>query len=104
MTTTRSGDANTAKSKSRSNPRLGANQRRRRTVKFRKKPVVIEAMQLTESNHGEIERWGSPHICASPVLEPGDENPSGVYLQIATLEGVMTAIPGDWIIRGVKGE
>lgn len=43
--------------------------------KFRKKPIVIEAEQVTDS----------------PV-------------QIHTLEGTMTANVGDWIITGVKGE
>lgn len=71
---------------------------------FRKKPVVIEAKQFTGHNAWEIERWSCGVVYASPVLEPTPENMSGEYLQIKTLEGVMTAIVGDWIIRGVKGE
>lgn len=43
-------------------------------MRFRKKPVVIEAYQ------------------------------TDVEVKIETLEGVMTANPGDWIITGVKGE
>lgn len=65
--------------------------------KFRKKPVVIEAVQFD----GEMPIDG---VVISPVLEPTDANPRGVYGQIQTLEGVMTCIPGDWIITGVKGE
>lgn len=71
---------------------------------YRKKPVVIEAMQFDGHNGWKIERWSDHRVVASPVLEPTDDNPSGSYLQIATLEGTMTAIAGDWIIRGVKGE
>lgn len=43
-------------------------------MKYRKKPIVIEAYQTSER------------------------------VEIETLEGVMVANPGDWIITGVKGE
>lgn len=66
-------------------------------AKFRKKPVVIEAVQF--DGRREI-----PGVVVSPVLEPTPDNPTGVYGQIKTLEGTMTCIVGDWIIRGVKGE
>ena len=72
--------------------------------KFRKKPVVIEAIQYTGHNGYELERWTARKAIESPVLEPTDYNPEGCYLQIATLEGTHTATPGDWIIKGVKGE
>jgi len=63
---------------------------------YRKKPVVIEAMQLTSNDAlaAAIE-WcgGHPWMVG---MEPG--------VQIKTLEGTMYAGPGDWIIKGVKGE
>jgi hypothetical protein len=71
---------------------------------FRKKPVVIEAVQYTGHNGHEIENWTSNKAIESPVLEPTPDNPRGCYLQIKTLEGWMTAIQNDWIIKGVKGE
>jgi hypothetical protein len=71
---------------------------------YRKKPVVIEACQITEKNELEIRQWSGGKVYASPVLEPTKDNPSGLYWQIDTLEGVMTAIPGDFIIKGIKGE
>lgn len=75
------------------------------TVKqYRKKPIVIEAIQYTGKNDDEIKRWSNGKVYCSPVLEPTDYNPTGDYLQINTLEGVMTAIVGDYIIKGVKGE
>ena len=43
-------------------------------TKFRKKPIVIEAVQLTE------------------------------LTEVETLEGTMVGYPGDWLITGVKGE
>lgn len=62
-------------------------------AKYRKKPVVIEAWQNTDDS--EFPEWVDD---ADVGREPG-----GVIL-IDTLEGVMRAQPGDWIIRGVKGE
>jgi len=73
-------------------------------MKFRKKPVVIDAIQYTGANEWELEHWAGPSLVPSPVLEPTEANPTGRYLQIHTLEGTHTAIVGDWIIKGVKGE
>lgn len=64
-------------------------------MKYRKKPVVIEAVQFL----GDV---GLPEIVALDV-GCGREDESDV-LYIETLQGVMTARSGDWIIRGVKGE
>ena len=66
--------------------------------------MVIEAAEITEKTDLEIRQWSGNKVYPSPVLEPTEQNPSGVYWQIDTLEGVMTAIPGDYIIKGVNGE
>jgi hypothetical protein len=71
---------------------------------YRKKPVVIEAYKFTIENYMEIEKWSNGKVYSSPVLEPTESNLHGLYLQINTLEGTMTAIPGDWIIKGISGE
>lgn len=69
--------------------------------KFRKKPVVIEAHQWdgTASGATPIINW---------VLATGTRSvryhDEDATLHIDTLEGVMTASPGDWIIRGVSQE
>lgn len=63
--------------------------------KFRKKPVIIEAIQWLGNNFTELEEFGSERDIVS--------NPDGT-LTIATLEGNLTAQKRDWIIRGVKGE
>lgn len=73
-------------------------------VKYRRKPVIIEAIQFVKDNSHEIEAWSNRQVFSSPVYEPTQDNPSGLYLQIRTLEGIMTAIPGDYIIKGIKGE
>lgn len=63
--------------------------------RFRKKPVVIEAVQfLGDENLQEIIEW----MGDSGVIAMGD------YMRILTLEGEMTASRSDWIIKGVKGE
>ena len=85
---------------------------------FRKRPVVIEARQLagaTSDVHG-VYQWIESHTAGSfePFAVLGGDVPapkSGVSIDpgtgellIATLEGVMRASIGDWIIRGVAGE
>jgi hypothetical protein len=62
---------------------------------FRKKPVVIEARQYHGGNFDECARFVGPSTRGAP----GD-----FAFHIHTLEGVMEAMPGDWIIKGVKGE
>lgn len=65
-------------------------------MKFRKKPIIIEAVQWKEENKEEIENFF--HKDMKPlVFDKGD-------LMIYTLEGIMRANPGDWIIKGVNGE
>lgn len=67
--------------------------------KFRKKPVVIEAIRLPErgeSGQKVADLFDFINGCEWELSKDG--------LKITTLEGVMLASPGDWIIRGVKGE
>ena len=63
-------------------------------MKFRKKPVVIEAVQFTgkKENYAEILRF-----CPSVGILPD-------CLIIKTLEGNHKASYGDWIIKGIEGE
>lgn len=72
--------------------------------RFVKRPVEIEAWQYTGQGGWKIEQWSGGNVVESPVLEPTADNPTGAYLQIKTLEGTMTAIVGDWIIKGIRGE
>lgn len=71
--------------------------------KFRKKPVVIEARQFdgTKESANHILAWIGSHG-ANAKRADNTEPDEGIV--IATLEGNMIAIPGDWIIMGVKGE
>ena len=68
--------------------------------RFRKKPVVIDAVLWTGRNVGELEVLQLGAALGTELIFVVD---TGV-VQIPTLEGVMEARPGDYIIRGVKGE
>ena len=68
--------------------------------KFRKKPVVIEAMRFAggiDSAH-EIQKWAKQYELYIVWFINYDS------LSINTLEGSMSAEPGDWIIKGIKYE
>lgn len=72
---------------------------------FRKKPVEIEAVRNTGEWAPIIEfltRFGLHRIPfgSGPPITRNDDG----TLNIRTLEGVMRADVGDWIIRGVQGE
>lgn len=60
---------------------------------YRKKPIVIEAMKLVRDH--EIAERAKSWCAGEPVFEG---------LEIKTLEGIMLARFGDFIIRGIKGE
>ena len=77
-------------------------------MKYRKKPVVIEAVQWTGNNPQEISKF----IKDDKVLElelhdaawEAGKGAPVITLYIHTLEGKMEADVGDFIIKGVKGE
>lgn len=74
---------------------------------YKKKPVVVEAIQLTKDSFYEVcEFLGIPKIAGvEPVKSEGQViHPGVVYIDIDTLEGAMRASEGDWIIKGIKGE
>jgi hypothetical protein len=67
-------------------------------VKLRKKPVVIEARELTMQSIDEIKAWCNGQYWSRPPMR------ALTGLTIHTLEGDHNADFGDWIIQGVKGE
>lgn len=72
-------------------------------AKYRKKPVEIEAFRWTGGpDQAEDPEWIIEKIKSGDVWFYAEER--GTFMQIQTLEGVMQATPGDWIIQGVKGE
>lgn len=73
-------------------------------MKFQKKPVVIEAMQLTESNRAEILQWAKSYAPLGTLIGAVPKSGHPHQMLVHTLEGTMTANVGDYIIRGVQGE
>lgn len=69
-------------------------------MKFRKKPVVIDAYQFTQNTDAKNPRpdWLSDAVTANIVKT------FPMVAHIETLEGTMRCDIGDWIICGVKGE
>jgi hypothetical protein len=68
-------------------------------MQYRKKPVIVEAVQFTKENYDAIAEFtkdADPLWCNAMDAD--------AHLKIQTLEGLMRASLGDWIIKGVKGE
>jgi len=64
-------------------------------MKYRKKPIIVEAIQYNGRNSADIHEF-----CGKYCREPVGED----YMEIVTLEGIMKAQPGDYIIKGIKSE
>ena len=67
-------------------------------MRFRKKPVIVEAMQFTNESKDQVFNFVR---CNCYAVFDKDNNPE---LKIQTLEGDMIARLGDWVIKGVKSE
>jgi len=63
-------------------------------AKYRKKPVVIEAVQYTGENTGELLGFAPDHV---RVIFNNDD-PCGI--DVRTPNGVVGVNVGDWIMRG----
>jgi len=72
-------------------------------MEYRKKPIVIEAVLWDGSTVSEVTEWISKSI-ETPSGEAGYSVRVGNEIHITTLEGLMIASAGDYIIRGIKGE
>jgi hypothetical protein len=93
---------------------LGDPQYRRKTMKFRKKPVIIEAFQMTPERRTDNSEWPAwlHEAWQKPVTETGAvfHNADGCLegeltsLFIQTLEGTRKIEWGDYIIQGEQGE
>ena len=82
-------------------------------TKFRKKPVEIEAFQMTRERRASNAEWpGWLHAAWNEgVGQPNAVWPSAYpnsdgtdHLRVGTLEGALDISWDDWIIQGVKGE
>lgn len=69
-------------------------------MRYRKKPIVIEAIQFIDKGHDvlAISELMDEHLAIDYSV------PDKPIIKISTLEGVMTADIGDYIIKGIQGE
>ena len=75
-------------------------------MKYRKKPVVIEAVQWNGNNLEEIKGFAGDSLIYEifdAEWKVGKGAPV-VYMEIETLEGNHKCTEGDYIIKGVQGE
>lgn len=74
--------------------------------KFRKKPIIIEAMQFTGRNVEDVLDWmlanGNKGVAGGHNYNDGYGDNGRMYID--TLEGKMIANVNDWIICGINGE
>ena len=70
-------------------------------TKYRKKPIVIEAVQLKNESIIEIINWTTDYI---NIEIDTDENDNIIGMIIPTLEGAMKASMNDYIIKGINNE
>ena len=89
-------------------------------MKYRKKPVVIDAWhwEFDGTTTPDAPSWvtdalGKPDFGEGAIqfwpdgdrrLPDDNEWSSKPHIVIGTLEGVMRMLPGEWLIRGIKGE
>lgn len=76
--------------------------------KYRKKPIVVEAMCISRFNYSEILAWGSGNINLKYNDFSGFDTVSymhrHVVMTITTSTGTHDAYEGDWIVKGVNGQ
>ncbi len=72
-------------------------------MKYRKKPVVIEAMQLKNDNVSKVLEWVNS-FNGKAISSGGYDNNDNPFLVIETLEGQHLGLENDFIIRGIKDE
>lgn len=73
-------------------------------MKFRKKPIVIEAVHYIGGGNmeprGAVPEWIWRAFSDGTLRATNGMDP----LLVETVEGPLTVSPGDWIIQGVQGE
>lgn len=68
----------------------------------RKKPVEVEAIRFSPGDNLDCPWWFE--ACCDSKVHFGYSPEEGVYADIETLEGVMRAHKGCYIVKGIQGE
>ena len=71
-------------------------------MRYRKKPIEIEAIQWTGDNADELKAFTDGKFVKNPLVLSHSDLPPAYMIE--TPEGALSAIVGDYIIRGVAGE
>lgn len=71
-------------------------------MKYRKRPVVVEAWKFTRGSIINVDSWVRRY--RNDIKLVSQYGGEVLYIEIKTLEGTMKAELGDYIIKGVKGE
>lgn len=73
-------------------------------MKYRKKPVTVDAVRYTGDNLADVEEFLGREAKAEEATLPGPGRGLHDGIRIRTLEGTMTASVGDWVVKGTRGE
>lgn len=73
-------------------------------MKYRKKPVVIEAVRARDAIGAAKTHWRELPVWMRDAYDKGGIVFTDRGVSVTTLEGVMLAALDDWIICGIKGE
>jgi len=71
---------------------------------FRKKPVVVEAVEVVAALQAAANNWTGLPQWLRAAYDAGLIVFARDHVSIRTAEGTMMGRPGDWIIRGIAGE
>ena len=74
--------------------------------KYRKKPIVVEAMHISRFNYSEILAWGNGNIDLKYHDFCGFDTAMHrhIAMTITTSTGTHDAYEGDWIVKGINGQ
>ena len=74
--------------------------------KYTKRPITIQAMQFTgtEENWNELLEFTDKAVCNLMMSKTFTDQQLIATCCVPTMEGLMTATQGDFIIKGIKGE
>ena len=64
-------------------------------MKYRTKPVIVEAIRFNGYNHDKIKAWSNGAVVSAKPWKP-----NYVMMEIKTPEGVFDVNEGDWVIKG----
>lgn len=71
------------------------------TFDYRKKPVVVQAFQMTKDSD---QTTAFPDWLFGAIMQGAISESTDGHFLVQTMEGTMMGKPGDYVIRGIRGE